>query len=505
METPRGPTFLSLRFEPGEEGLSGSLTALGRTLAIDELTAREGGVRALLGTGADTVVLDLRPEAGGLSGVWKQGEEAFPLELKSIPRYPEPPSRSDAWRQDLDALSERFLAFDRSFSPAERALFRERIRGLAERLPEIGDAEMIMEMASAVALSGNAHTRLYLLRNRTELRRLPIRVWWFDDGLYVVRTTTPHRDLLGCRVSSIEGVPVRRARQIVSRAFAGNPSWTDYKSVYYLTSPEALHGFGVARDPEAIEFELTGCRPESFLRSLAPEPLARSDEPAEAWRDLSPRHRRPGWAHVLDATGVALPLHLGHPERHYWFDFLVDEGLLYLQYNRAAEMPEEGLRAFGDRLLAALDAENAQAFVLDLRFNTGGSLGLAEDLMREIEERTREIPRYAVIGRATFSAGLSHAVVWKGAEGVTLVGEGVGDELDYWSEGGNIVLPNSGLTAHFANGFHSYSLEPCPETVPCFLDLGVPDLELDLPVSTSWDEYAAGVDPALEAVRAALR
>ena len=75
---------------------------------------------------------------------------------------------------------------------------------------ELSDAEILMRMAAVVALSGNPHTRLYLLRNRTELRRLPVRLWWFNDGLYVVRARTDHRDLLGCR----PGVP--RAGRVCS-------------------------------------------------------------------------------------------------------------------------------------------------------------------------------------------------------------------------------------------------------------------------------------------------
>ena len=47
------------------------------------------------------------------------------------------------------------------------------------------DAELLVQTARAVALGGNAHTRLYLVRNRTEVRRLPLRVWHFRDGYRV--------------------------------------------------------------------------------------------------------------------------------------------------------------------------------------------------------------------------------------------------------------------------------------------------------------------------------
>lgn len=84
---------------------------------------------------------------------------------------------------------------------------------------------------------------------------------------------------------------------------------------------------------------------------------------------------------------------------------------------------------------------------------------------------------------------------------VKLVGEPVGDKLDYWSEGGNINLPNSGLAAHFANAFHSYSREPCSDDVPSFLDLSSPELRPHIPTNATWTAYTAGMDVALDAVR----
>ena len=60
-----------------------------------------------------------------------------------------------------------------------------------------------------------------------------------------------------------------------------------------------------------------------------------------------------------------------------------------------------------------------------------------------------------------------------------LVGQPVGDVLDTWSEGGNLVLPNSGLTVHYANGFHGYSTRDYPDRKPYFSELNLHDHALD--------------------------
>ncbi|HEY0130303.1 MAG TPA: hypothetical protein VGB57_02775, partial [Allosphingosinicella sp.] len=369
---------------------------------------------------------------------------------------------------------------------------------------KLSDAQVTMRIAAGLATAGNAHTRLYILRNRTELRRLPIRLWWFSDGLRVVRATAAHRDLLGCRVAHVAGLDPRVARDMVAPAFAGSPGWTDYMSVYALTSPEALHGMGVTPALETVEYGFTDCKAAGDGRRLDPLALARSAKALEAWWDLSPK-REPaadGWAHVL-AGARALPLYLRNPNDHYWSEFEPASGLLYVQYNRSAEMEGKPIAAFADALAAEFERRKVRALVVDLRFNTGGNLNLATAMMKRLEMLSRGLPRFVITGRATFSAGISHVAFWREAGNVTLVGEPVGDEMDFWAEGGNIILPNSGLAAHFANGAHSYSAAPCPTPVPC-LDMNAPPIRPDLPVAASWADYRDGKDPALDSIVARL-
>lgn len=91
----------------------------------------------------------------------------------------------------------------------------------------------------------------------------------------------------------------------------------------------------------------------------------------------------------MEVSGVDPPLYLRNPDPHYWFEYLQDAGVLYFQYNRASEMAGEGVAELGERLLAELEARDVDAFVLDLRFNTGGSVGPAQDLMVELQEQTQ--------------------------------------------------------------------------------------------------------------------
>jgi hypothetical protein len=288
---------------------------------------------------------------------------------------------------------------------------------------------------------------------------------------------------------------------MVAPAFAGNPQWVDYKSVYSLTTAELLHGFGVTETADSVVFGVSDCGRGKSKAVLKPLPLVKRSSAVEAWWDLSPRFpgADSGWVQVLSSKPTKLPLYL-MDRRNYRFEYLPSSGVLYFQYNRSQNMAGETVGQFGERLLAALDRHKPRAFVLDVRFNTGGNLTLSAPLMKSLIERTTNIPRYVITSRVTFSAGISAIVPWVESGNVTIVGEPVGDELDTWAEGGNVRLPNSGFKAHFANGMHNYSMASCPRDVPC-TDYGVRTLRPQIPVNLSWSDYLAGRDPSLEAVQ----
>jgi hypothetical protein len=502
MQTPKWPNFLTLIIGADSAGPNATLEILGQTLRAAEIRTGADSVFLRIGEGPTAVLINAAIGDARLDGRLSQGKDSFAFSLRRIPVYPKPANRVEAWSQDIDALTTRFIELDQTFSAAERAMFMELLERTKRELPQLHDNEVIARMASAIALGDNAHTRLYLVRNATELRRLPVRLWWFSDGLRIVRTTPAHRALLGCRVDDIAGVTARQTRDMVAPAFAGNPQWVDYKSVYSLTTAELLHGFGVTRTADSVVFGISDCGTTNRAAAavLKPLPLVKRNRAVEAWWDLSPRFpgADSGWVQALAGKKTKLPLYLTNA-RNYWYEYLPASGVLYFQYNRSQNLPEETVAKFGERLLAALDQHKPRALVVDVRFNTGGNLTLSEALMRTLAERTANIPRYVITSRVTFSAGISAVAAWAESGNITIVGEPVGDELDTWAEGGNVRLPNSGFKAHFANGMHNYSVAPCPVSVPC-TDRSVRTMRPNIPVNLSWRDYLAGLDPSLEAV-----
>jgi hypothetical protein len=414
-------------------------------------------------------------------------------------------ARVKGWQADLDSVLTAFLPRDRSFDPPTRARFVRTIHVLRDSVAQLTDAQLTVRLSEAVATARNAHTRLYLLRNRTVLRRYPIRLWWFGKDLAVVRTQPEQASLLGGKVLTLAGKPVEELAAAVAPLYAANPSWARYMSSYLLTSPEILQGLGLSWSNElSITVEVPGQR--MVATQITPMPLERSDQPVEAWWDLSPfgPQVQGTWLSALLPDSTHLPLYLEHPDRWYWREDVASSRLLYVQYNRAENQPQkETVHAFGESLLRQIEHDPPRKLVIDLRFNTGGNLQLADTLFRRIAALplAQEPGRLFVItGRATFSAGITPVALLRQLTKATIVGEPAGDGLDFWAEGGNVLLRHTGLTLHYADGFHSYSPADYPERRPYYYDLSVKDIGPDLPVETSLAEYLAGKDPVLDAI-----
>jgi len=461
----------------------------------------------------DSLAFDGDVEGDAISGqVLGQGRPT-PTRLTPIEPLPAPASRVEAWQQDIDYAATRMPEYDRSFTPRTREQFRQALAHLRLTLARMDDAQILVALSRAVALSGNAHTRLRLdpTRQGAFSTELPIRIWWFSDGPYVIKAAEPYRRALRCRVVAIGGHDVLEARGRVETVFAGNPSWASYLAPIYLTSPDILHGLGLIASVKGASVTLEDARGRRFDLQVPAERIDPSARADESWQELSPlmaMGKRP-WTHALAAGAERVPLYLRHPDKPYWFEFRPESGHIYFQFNRSDNADEgQTFQAFGDSLLAFVAQHAVRDVVVDLRLNSGGNLGVARAFMRDLAREDRINPRdrlFVITGPCTFSAGLYHAAQLKQDAQATFVGGPVGDRLDYWAEGGEIVLPNSRAVLCYANGFHGYSGMDHPECRPYYEELSIPSLEPDIPAPMSSADYFSARDPVLEAVEARLR
>lgn len=405
------------------------------------------------------------------------------------PRLPSGVPRTTGWNADLDHL----LAQIRRVNPAltggslPASLQREAER-LRRDIPSLSDAQIAVGLQRLLAMLGQSHNNLYFpfapgYSGRVGFTSLPLTLYYFPDGLYVIDAEASHADLIGARVLRFGTTDTEAASQAVARLIArDNEMQIAWNAPTYLRVPEVLQAVGVI--PDARRVDLTIADATGRVRVVALEPVSPKPRPK-----LSPS-RVPG--------APEPPLYLRDVSEAHWFEPLPEQRALYVQFNQVENEPEESLAAFGLRLRVYL-AEHPEIanVVLDLRHNNGGDTYLYTEVLRTLIAFDAREPGhlFVIAGRNTFSAAQNFAVDLDRLTEAVFVGEPTGGRPEAYGDSPSFVLPYSGLEGGTAAVVWNLS-SPRDRR---------PWIAPDVPVALTAPDYFANRDPILAATLALIR
>lgn len=403
---------------------------------------------------------------------------------------------ADEWRSDLDFLVETVAAKHRCpFDRVSRADFMKAAATLRERLPSMGDAESMVGLARLVAMLRDGHSRLSLPIDPEEdaqshaptpearaglvLRALPVKFYLFSDGLHIIEVTPESRDLLGAKVLRIGRLEAARAVEAVRPVVSyDSETWVSHMAPQFLRIPEVLSACGVLDDASAVPVE-----------------IETAGGPVVVRLEALPRGRQPVWVTWSNFPGGTPPLFLRRSDQPFWFEYDERDRLLFAQVNGIQDGDDETLAAFAGRLAALLDDRDVDKLVLDLRSNGGGNNYLNRALVLALAGSS-QVNRYGhlftLTGRATFSAAVSLVSALEQWTETIFVGEPAGNAPSQFGDSRKYQLPASRLTVRLSSVYwRDWSVNEKRPWVPA-----------DLKAVPSWQDYAAGRDPALDAARA---
>ena len=397
-----------------------------------------------------------------------------------------------SWREDLRFMAREMERRHRNlFHTVPRATFDSAVTSLDQRIPTLARHEIIVELARIAALVQDGHTNVAPTRDpQIGFTTLPVKLYFFKDGLFVRAAHRSQAKLAGSRVVRIGGMTpdqaYARVRELVGR---DNEMDARFFAPFLLAMPEILHGLWIMRSPDEATFvlELGGRRQTLTLRPLGPASMMPPDTDVSWWPDSA-------WADMR-SIGSTPPMWLReNPSTRYWLEYLPSDRLVYAQYNQVANKEDESIAGFAVRLRTLVDSAPNTRLVLDLRLNRGGNGTLNRPLVLSlIKSRNLEGggKLFVLIGRSTFSAAQFLLNELEQYTDAVFVGEPSGGKANSYGDSRKITLPNSRITVRVSTLWWQED----PRDVRQWKG---PDVAAEL---TSRD-YARNLDPALEAVRA---
>src|SRR5215813_14002143 len=393
---------------------------------------------------------------------------------------------AEQWREDLAAFAEQAPKVHKNlFHAMTREQFDAAIQRLKDRVHTLSRNQIIVELVRIVAQIGDGHSYVSLLEPPISFRRYPIKLYEFPDGIYVVAADPKYKAIVGGRVvemgnTSFEQV-YRAVVEIVPRDNAMQVKWL---APNYATIAEVLEGLGLANDVEKLDLTVIkdGKRVKARLVPSAPRRAH-----YHGW------DTEPGWDDAR-SPAVAVPLWLRSPTDAYWFKYLPEEKLLYVQYNQVQNKADESIEAFFKRAMAFAEANPVERFVLDFRLNGGGNNDLNRPIIHGFirSDKVNQPGRlFTIIGRQTFSAAMNLVNAMKLNTHTLFVGEATGARPNMYGDNAPLALPNSRISVRLSTLWWQ-DMDPRD-----MRDSQAPDLAVDLTMA----DYRAGRDPALDTIR----
>ncbi len=413
-------------------------------------------------------------------------------------------ARSDQL-EDLAVFRSQFLDLDRAYSDTARAQAVERLAALERAAGTTSPEALTLELCAITALADNGHTSCTLPKaDEAQIGFTPL-----DGRYFVTSAASDHAELLGGELTAIDGHPVSALRTELRKLHGGVAAYRDLFVAKVLVRPDLLHSLGLAAASAAAVYRVRtpdGRTIEQRLDRTA----------ASASRTLLPAPDKAPWS-------------LQEPDKLFRWRDAPEFDAVVVQLRHNADTQDKRIDVFLFEAEVARLTLHRHNLILDMRQNPGGDFLLTRDLMIGWPKEVGPAGKiFVLIGPETFSAGIISTAYLKQAGGaqVVLVGAPPGDRLTFFAEGNTVVLPHSGLAVLPASERDDLA-DACRHDQDCFgalaqpgaptgskgakqaiIDwsfgrkpLAIPSLDPDIPAPWTIEDYLAGRDPAMEALK----
>jgi len=411
--------------------------------------------------------------------------------------YDTPENRNEAWRQDLSHFQENYFKVCKSFPRDSIFKANQIIDSIKQNIDRLSDNKIQLLISRCVSMADDAHTSVHF----GKFRRIPLRLYLFDDGLYVIKAKKGFEQYLGLRVNKICNKTIDELIDILDIYMSGNDSWIKYKSSYLFASPDFFEGLNISKQADSIKYEFVSEK-DTIIDYLKVEQKTDFSDESDTWRDLAPSNNlildTTNWVHVLTKN---IPLYLSKPNIPGFFFQLDSLNSLYIQINTSTK-----ISGFVNEIEESIKSKKVQNLIIDLRLNGGGNY-MQQAAFSQIIPKAFNGNIFIITGYGTFSAGICTAARLKyySKDKAVIIGQEIGDRLHFWAEGKQFLLPNSKIRIRAANGYHDWEDNKFIPFKTLWVNIffGVPakDLTPDIIVDNNYCDYINGTDKIMSEIK----
>jgi len=348
----------------------------------------------------------------------------------------------EQWREDLQFLVTQIQnTHPKPFFNSSKDIFMDSIKLLHDRIPEMTDNEIVVELMRITSLLKDGHTRLHG-KNLTKLW-FPVRVYEFEDGIFITAIHQVYVNAIGSKVIKIGKYSVDEAfRKIKEITPHDNEYSLRYTAPMYFTMSSILSGLDIIDEPNYLNLTIEKEGKISELKIPANEFESDNDL---MWYWMFNGVPAKEFVRFIDIEKDKLPMVYRNLEQFYWFEYLERTHTVYMCFNMCLDSGNEKFSNFNTRLWKFIESKNAKRLIIDLRNNIGGNnqilLPLIHDVIKH-ENINRKGNLFIIIGRKTWSAAMHFATWLERHTNASFIGEPTASAPNHYADPNRFTLPN---------------------------------------------------------------
>lgn len=345
---------------------------------------------------------------------------------------------------------------------------------------QLSDFEVAVKLQQFIATFGDSHTALSIDPFLDFTKILPLGLMWFSDGLWIQSTTKSNEEILGAKLTKVNGRAISEIIDSVSTISAID-NQASIKKIAPKIIPiiQFLEYFGFTSQSEVkLTLEQNG---ETMDYIIHPEQMNRNN--------------------TIRVLPNPIPLCYRNTRSPFWSMVLKKEKVFYIQYNKcwSREYPPLGyngdnqkLPSFSEFHKAIIDSilqNDFDKIVFDIRFNGGGNSSQGTKLIEElstIDKIKTKGKLYVITGRDSYSSAIINIMDFINMTNAILVGEETSGKPNHLGEIRSFKLPSSNLSLQYSTKYFKRT------------DKNLKTITPDKIIEPSFTEFKNGNDPVFE-------
>ena len=350
-------------------------------------------------------------------------------------KSPIPNPTKTEWQEDLSYLSSQMRTIHPDiYSMVSKRSLDSLENEINERILNSDDSDILMDLFQFTAAPNDAHTFPFIFFPCFDLHSLPIQIYGFPDGWYVVEAGRRYKDLIGSKIVKIDSQDINDIFEKYP-VFLGveNEQSRKERFTYMVVIPEWLKYHKIVNTINKVDFTFEDKNSIQYTKRLP------------SYKYFPPFI----WSSIAEIENDKPYVYTNPRKDWYQFTPINNDKVLYIEYHQCDNQSgKETVAEFALNIEEHLANIDYERYIIDLRSNDGGNNNVNRELMRVIRdsEKINKLGKlYVLIGRRTFSAAVMFANQLQMQTDAIFVGEATSQGPVFYGQPYLIELPNSKL------------------------------------------------------------